>query len=119
MGKLSEGKSGGSSYLKAEHLQQGTELRLVMDRIVQEKIPRDDGTEQVKFVLFFRGKERGLVLNNTNIDVLIDAYGDDVDKMGGQPIILFRTTTSFKGQVVPCLRLRQPTEEADAEEVVF
>jgi hypothetical protein len=119
MAKLSDGKSGGNNYLKAEHLQAGKELRLTIERVEMDKIPQDDGPEQSKFVLHFRGKEKGLVLNNTNIDVLIDAYGDDTDAMSGKPIVLFRTTTQFKGQMVPCLRLRQPTEEVNEEEVVF
>ncbi len=119
MAKLSAGKSSDSKYLKAEHLKDGVEVEMTIDRIVFEPIKRDDGTEQQKLVLYFRGRERGLVLNNTNIDVLIGCYGDDQEAMVGQTIVLFRTTTQFKSQVVPCLRLRAPTRPVDQEEVVF
>ena len=108
MAKLSDGKTGGNTYLKAEDIKQGQEVTLTIDRIEQEQISRDDGSEQQKLVCYFRGKEKGLVLNNTNIDVLIDTYGDDTDALAGKTIVLYRTTAQFKGQTVPALRLRAP-----------
>lgn len=117
--KLSDGKSDGGNFLKATDVPNGGELQLTIDSVVEEQLQRDDGTSHDKFVCYFKDKTKGLCLNNTNIDVLIDAYGDDIDAMAGKPIILFRTTCSFKGQVVPALRLRKPTEEVDSESVVF
>ena len=119
MGKLSDGKSGESKYLKAGNLQEGQEVTLTMSHIAAETIQRDGEDDQHKYVLYFIGKELGLVLNNTNIDVLIDCYGDDLDTIPSKQIVLFHTTTSYKNKTVPCLRLRRPTEQVNADEIPF
>lgn len=119
MTKLSDHKSGEGKYLKASDVPAGKELRLTISKLSNEALDRDDGSKQQKAVLYFQGKEKGLVLNNTNIDTLIQGYGDDTGAIVGQPVILFQTTTSFKGTTVPCLRLRVPVQEVDEEEVRF
>jgi len=92
-----------SQYLKASELG-GRELRVTMGRVEREEI----GTDK-KLVLYFKGKEKGLVLNKTNANTIGDAYGDDTDDWYDQPLILFSIRTEYQGKPVDGLRCRVPT----------
>jgi hypothetical protein len=59
-------------------------------------------------VLYFREIERGLVLNRTNNNTIIDAYGDESETWRGKPIVLVPTDVEYKGKLQPGIRLRQP-----------
>jgi hypothetical protein len=92
-----------SKYLKASDLQ-GREVRLTMANVQIEKLGDDD-----KPVLYFKGKEKGLVLNKTNANTISDAYGDESEDWYDQPLILFSVMTDFQGKVGPAIRCRVPT----------
>lgn len=92
-----------SQYLKAADLG-GREIRVTMGHVEREKIGTDN-----KLVLYFKGKEKGLVLNKTNAGTIGDGYGDDTDEWLDQPIILFSVKTDYQGKVVDAIRCRIPT----------
>lgn len=81
------------------------------------------GDGERKPVLYFQGKEKGMVLNKTNANTVVDLAGtDDYDKWNGVKLRLFATTTDFKGKTVPCIRLEggvgqkpQPKPEPEPE----
>ena len=108
MMKLSDVLSSGSQYLKAADLPERSELDLVIDKIQVEEIENGSGGQEKKPVLYFRGKEKGMVVNKTDGELLISAYGDDTESFTGKLIVLYRTETQFQGKLVPCLRLRVP-----------
>ena len=119
MGKLSEMLPSGGNYLKATEMPDGASLRVTIEKIVQEKLPgRDGGDEEIKPVVYFTGKEKGLVLNRTNTDTLIALLGDDVKDCVGKDVVLFRTFASFGGNSVPALRIRGVDEPA-VEDIPF
>lgn len=92
-----------SKYLKASDLQD-RDVRVTMGNVEKEKLGDD-----MKLVLYFKGKEKGLVLNKTNSNSIVDAYGDDTDDWFGHDIILFSVMTDFQGKVGPAIRVRQPS----------
>lgn len=92
-----------SKYLKAADLQ-GREVRVTMAHVEREKIGED-----TKPVLYFKGKDKGVVLNKTNANTISDAYGDDTDDWFDQPLILFSVQVDFQGKVAPAIRCRVPT----------
>lgn len=92
-----------SQYLKASDLG-GRDIRVTMGRVERETI----GTDK-KLVLYFKGKEKGLVLNKTNANTIGDGYGDDTDEWFDQPLILFSVKTDYQGKVVDAIRCRVPT----------
>jgi len=92
-----------SKYLKATDLG-GREIRVIMAHVEIEKLGDDE-----KPVLYFKGKEKGVVLNRTNANAISDGYGDDTDEWVDQPIILFSVMTDFQGKVGPAIRCRVPT----------
>ena len=101
-----------SKYLRASDL--GTEPRNArIESIETEKM----GDGEHKPVLYFRGSDKGLVLNKTNGSVIKDLYGSDTEDWIGKPIALVASTTDFQGKVVDCIRLRFPTEKKAKEPV--
>jgi hypothetical protein len=98
-----------SQYLKASDLG-GRDIRVTMGRVEREKIGTDN-----KLVLYFKGKEKGLVLNKTNAGTIGDAYGDDTEDWCDQPLILFSVKTDYQGKVVDATRCRVPTARDNRE----
>ena len=92
-----------SKYLKSGDLR-GQEVRVIMGRVEREDI----GNEK-KLVLYFKGKDKGMVLNKTNAQAIGNFYGDDSDDWFDQPLILFSIRTEFQGKPVDGLRCRIPT----------
>jgi len=118
--KLSEYYSAESKYLRASDIPEGREVQVVIDHMEPEKITRgDDETPQEKLVVYFKNKEKGLVLNATNGKRLSDAYGDDVMGTYGKSVVLYVEQVSFQGKQVPGLRLRIPAETIASEDAPF
>jgi hypothetical protein len=58
----------------------GKNLKVVISEVGTRTYPAKDGRpEQTKTILGFEGKDKTLVCNGTNNDILCDAYGDDGD----------------------------------------
>lgn len=92
-----------SQYIKASDLG-AREIRVTMANVEREKIGTDN-----KLVLYFKGKQKGLVLNKTNANTIGESYGDDTDDWYDQPLILFSVKTDYQGKVVDATRCRVPT----------
>lgn len=92
-----------SKYLKAADLQ-NRDVKVVMSHVEKEKLGDD-----MKLVLYFKGKEKGLVLNKTNSNTIADAYGDDTDDWQTNELILISVMTEFQGKIAPAIRCRVPT----------
>lgn len=95
-----------SKYLKASDLQ-GRNVNVKMGRAEVEKIGEDK-----KLILYFQGKEKGMVLNKTNANNIASIYGGDTDDWYGKEITLFEAMVDFQGKTVPALRVRAPRRDA-------
>lgn len=91
-----------SNYLKAADLQDRN-VRVVMAEVKMEDIGDDR-----KPVLYFQGKDKGLVLNKTNANNISVVYGDDTDGWAGREVVLFPTLVDYQGRSVPAIRIRAP-----------
>ena len=89
-----------SKYLRASDLQ-GRSVELTIDRVEMDEVGGDQ-----KPVAYFEGKNRGLVLNQTNARAIETLAGEDMDAWTGTRIELFSTPVSFKGQVTDGIRVR-------------
>ena len=89
-----------SSYLKCSDLQ-GREAAVAIGNIAIEKI-----NEESKPVLYFVGKTMGFVLNKTNANTICSMYGPETDAWIGKTITLWPTQTDYKGETVPCIRIK-------------
>lgn len=92
-----------SNYLKATDLQ-GRNVTVSIERVVMEDIARGEQ----KPVLYFAGKEKGIVLNKTNANTIADAYGDETDQWAGKSLVLFEALVDYQGRSVPAIRMRSP-----------
>lgn len=99
-----------SNYIKAADLQD-RQVQVTIDRVVMEDIGSDH-----KPVVYFRGKEKGLVLNKTNTSVIAQGYGDDTDDWTDAEVILYPSTTDFQGKVVECIRVKLPPRKPAARQ---
>ncbi len=89
-----------SDYLKASDLS-GSEVTVTMDEVRMAEL----GSEQ-KPILYFKGKEKGLVLNKTNANTISGMFGPNTEAWKGNRIIIFPTQTDFQGRQVACIRVK-------------
>ena len=94
-----------SKYLKAADIS-GKTPHVFIASIRMEDIGDDDQ----KPVLYFEGKDKGIVLNKTNATNITVAYGDDTDNWIGKEIILFTAWVDFQGKSVEAIRVRPPAQ---------
>ena len=99
-----------SEFLRAVDLQ-GRQVRAVIDRVDLREVGNDG---EHKPVVFFRGKDKGVVLNKTNATTIANAYGDDTDEWSGQEVVLFEAAVAFQCKTVQAIRIRVPTPKERA-----
>ena len=95
-----------SDYLKAADLS-GKTVRVVMSHIKMKLIGAGDDQEN-KPVLYFAGKDKGLVLNKTNANAIAAVYGDDSDNWEGAEVDLYPAMVQFKDKMVEAIRVKVP-----------
>jgi len=94
-----------SNYLKADDLQ-GRDVPVTIREYKMEKLGDDN-----KLVIYFRGKEKGLVCNRTNADRIAHYYGEDLKEWLGKSVILGTELVSFQGKTSDALRIKgRPAE---------
>ena len=91
-----------SKYIKADDLQ-GRDIPVTIDHADIEKLGDD-----AKLILYFRGKEKGMVCNKTNFNRIAYLYGDETDDWPGKDIVLTSEFVEFQGKTVRGLRVRAP-----------
>ena len=91
------------NFLKAADLQ-GRHVPVVMERVEMEDVGGDH-----KPVVYFQGKERGLVLNKTNASIISDMYGAETNQWGGKRIVLYPARVEFQGRLVDAIRVQHPS----------
>ena len=89
-----------SDYLKAADLG-GKSIRVTVDSVSVEKIGDDQ-----KPVLHFVGKDKGLVLNKTNSNRIVEAVGsDETDDWTGWSFVLYPCKVDYQGKRVDAIRI--------------
>ncbi len=92
-----------SKYLKASDLGK-SEPVVTIDRVEHEPVGRE---REMKAVLYFQGKEKGVVLNKTNAKKITELLGSpETNDWSGFQIRLYATTTEFAGETVECIRVK-------------
>ena len=88
-----------SNYLKASDLN-GKRASVTIQAVTMETLGDDN-----KPVIWFQGKEKGMVLNKTNANILVANYGtSDTDKWCGRSALIEAKKVEFQGRVVDALR---------------
>lgn len=96
--KLNEVFSG--NFLKADDLQ-GRTVRVTIAKVEVKEF--DDGN---KIVIHFQGKDKCLVVNKTNANIIAENTGStETDDWVGQTISLCTKKVEFQGKLVPAIRV--------------
>jgi hypothetical protein len=101
-----------SAYLKASDLQ-GRRVSVKILRVEMQELG-----DEVKPVVYFEDKAKGLVLNKTNANTISAAYGDEMEDWEGKEAVLYETEVEYQGRRMPgicCLvpprKPQKPTDE--------
>lgn len=103
-----------STWLKAADLT-GVRARVTISHWKMEDV--GDGH---KPIVYFRGRDKGLVLNKTNGNMIAEIAGnDDLDEWAGTTIVLYSAKVDFQGKRVDAIRVDYPpkssTERSEPE----
>lgn len=100
-----------SKTLKAGDLN-GNSVTVVIEHVEVEKVGSGRDAE-TKPVVYFQGKQKGLVLNKTNSKRIQEITGSpETDDWKGHTIVLYPTETEFQGETVDCIRIKKPAQLA-------
>lgn len=96
-----------SKFLKAEDLGDD-EPTVTIERVLMEELDSKDHGKQQKPVAYFKGLEKGLVINKTNWSIIARQHGDESDDWVGKQITLFVMDVEAFGEIVSAIRVRPP-----------
>lgn len=103
-----------SNYLKASDLGDAQPV-VTIDRVEIEPVGRD---KDMKPVVYFAGKQKGIVLNKTNSKKIAEIAGsNDTDDWHGVQVKLYATEVEFQGETVEAIRIKAPTKPPAARAV--
>jgi hypothetical protein len=92
-----------SNYLKASDLQ-GRPVVVTIKEIKFESVGRE---KDMKAVVYFVGKDKGIVLNKTNAKKITEITGSPLtEEWEGHAIVIYPTETEFAGETVECIRVK-------------
>ena len=104
-----------SKYLKAEDIKGRPPVSVVIAKVTMEELGEGDN-KQLKPILYFQGKERGLALNKTNANMIAHTFGNETDDWVGKTILLRSEPVDFKGKIVDAIRVSAGQAEVYANE---
>jgi hypothetical protein len=97
-----------SQYLKASDLN-GSAVPVVISHVEMGEVGK---TKEHKPVIYFKGKQKGMVLNKTNSKKIADITGSpDTDDWTDHAILIYPTEVDFQGETVEAIRVKAPTQK--------
>ncbi len=98
-----------STYLRAHDLQ-GREPTVAIAKVEQIEL-ENNGRKEAKLLISFVGKNKGLVLNKTNMFAISDLYGPETDDWVGKKIKLVTARVDYQGKRVDAIRIDPPEKQ--------
>jgi len=80
-------------------------VSVTIESVIVENVAGPQSPEEKKPVLYFVGKEKGLVMNKTNANTVSAVYGDETDDWIGKTIKLYVAKVQFKADMVDAIRI--------------
>jgi hypothetical protein len=97
-----------SKYFRAADFPEGWTLTAEIELARLENVGQGNDAKQ-KLVVYFRRQKPGLVCGSVLWDQFIELTGEEnSDNWPGHMAELFRTTTPFGREIMPCIRARKP-----------
>lgn len=108
----------GGSWLKAEEMPVNFRAVVTVESVTVETLEAREGNnggKERKLALHFAGKDKALLCNVTNANMMAEIAGSrDYDYWPGHRIVIYRTMTDFAGKRVPALRIDKAPAQAQA-----
>lgn len=95
----------GSQYLSAADVGE-RKIKTEIEKSRNAVLKSDDGKERKRIVIWLKGVEKPMVLNSTNKNALVDAFGKNPANWKGKPVGLLTHPVMFAGKPVRGLRLK-------------
>lgn len=92
-----------SKYLSASDLK-GQVLTVTIARFAVEEVGE---TKDEKYIFYFEGMPKGLVLNKTNGRRIAAIYGNELEGWIGKSIMLHPALTEYQGNEIECIRVKK------------
>jgi len=105
-------------YLKAAHLPAGKTIPATVDRIEFTTLHPRPGQEEIKPVMYFVGKQKGLILTSTNQDFLRATFGDEITASYGKAITLKAIQKKVAGRMIDTIIIGLPPQAERTEEQI-
>jgi hypothetical protein len=104
-----------SNYIGAWDLQ-GKDATVTIARVTPGELAKAGTSKKDKApIIYFEGKDKGLVLNKTNMKIIAGIYGSfKVKEWIGKPITIYPTTCQFGPNTVDCIRVRPSAPRASS-----
>ena len=106
----------GSKYFSAADLR-GEQMQRRIGKVDVIELKEKDGSTKRKFVLYFEGVEKPLVLNKTNAQKLAASFGKDRFKWVGVAVELYAEMTSLGKEGVRLRPLKSAATGAAATDM--
>jgi hypothetical protein len=104
-----------SIYLEAGDLQ-GKRVPVVIESVNERaKLKRDNEKEDSKPLFRLRGKEKGWVLNTTNLESIAEVYGYEAEKWIGKTVVIYGTKVRAFGETKLAIRVDIDATQARAD----
>jgi hypothetical protein len=98
-----------SKYLKASDLKNQQPI-VIIGEVKFEAVGQN---REMKAILYFQGKDKGLVLNKTNANKITEVVGSALtEDWRGHQIRLYPSVTTFGGEEVECIRIKPVAAQA-------
>jgi hypothetical protein len=106
-------------YLKAAHLKTAI-VPATIERIDFQTVHPRPGQEEIKPVMYFVGKQKGLILTSTNQDFPRATFGDEITASYGKLITLraVRKTIAGRGIDTVIIGLAAEDQPKDPEKIL-
>ena len=90
---------------------QGRDVTVVISKVLAGQLTAQGGRKSKKPIVYFEGKEKGLICNKTNSKTIASMYGSYVEAWVGKKITLYVSSTNNPdgSGAVECIRIR-PTQ---------
>lgn len=99
-----------SKWLSAIDLD-GKAYTLTIERVTVEELQGQHGPEE-KPAVWFKGSDKALILNRTNTETIMSAYGPNTDGWVNQKVELYPTEVQAFGKPIQAIRIRIPKATA-------
>lgn len=95
------------NYIGSHDLLPNQELKITIDRIVQENVKNVDGKEEQCIIAYIKGAKKPMILNKTNCKIIAKVLQTPyIEEWSGGNIIIYSAKVKAFGEVVDALRVK-------------